>query len=177
MADSILITYATRTGSTKGISDFMVKTLSNLGEQVEILPIQAVRDLTAYKAIILGSAIQASKLMPEVIEFVKDNRNELSKKPFAVFLVCVTLAMRNGKKYHSFVSGWLDPIRSDLNPISEGFFSGVLDIKKIPSRLDRLKFRLSVLFGFWKEGDHRDWSAIQHWTEELKSDIDKKLNK
>ena len=26
--------------------------------------------------------------------------------------------------------------------------------------MDRLKFRLSVLFGAWTEGGHRDWNAI-----------------
>lgn len=176
MAGSILITYATRTGSTKGISEFIGKTLSNLGEQVEILPVQSVTDLTAYKAIIVGSAIQSSKLMPDAIEFVKNNRIELAKKPFAVFLVCMTLAMRNGKNYHSFVSSWLEPVRSVLNPISEGLFSGTLELHKIPSLLDRLKFRLSILFRVWKEGDHRDWNEIQRWAEKLKSEIDKKLN-
>jgi hypothetical protein len=43
-----------------------------------------------------------------------------------------------------------------------------LDISKIPSFSDRLKFRLSVLFGAWKEGDHRDWDAIGEWARELK---------
>jgi hypothetical protein len=27
---------------------------------------------------------------------------------------------------------------------------------------------MSVLFGVWKEGDHRDWNAIQKWALELK---------
>jgi hypothetical protein len=31
-----------------------------------------------------------------------------------------------------------------------------------------MKFRLSVLFGVWKEGDHRDWNAINNWALELK---------
>jgi hypothetical protein len=42
-------------------------------------------------------------------------------------------------------------------------FAGMLDIRKIPSFGDRLKFRLSVLFGAWSEGDHRDWNAIREW--------------
>ena len=32
---------------------------------------------------------------------------------------------------------------------------------------DRLKFRLSVAFGVWKEGDHRDWNAIRAWAQSL----------
>jgi menaquinone-dependent protoporphyrinogen IX oxidase len=30
------------------------------------------------------------------------------------------------------------------------------------------EFRLSVLFGVWKEGDHRDWNAIRTWAENLR---------
>ncbi len=52
-------------------------------------------------------------------------------------------------------------------PLSEGLFAGVLDIEKIPSFSDRFKFRLSVIFGVWKEGDHRDWQAIQEWATSL----------
>jgi hypothetical protein len=51
--------------------------------------------------------------------------------------------------------------------VGEGIFAGALDIGKIPSRGDRLKFRLSVLFGVWSEGDHRDWDAIHTWAEDL----------
>jgi hypothetical protein len=44
----------------------------------------------------------------------------------------------------------------------------MLDISKIPSFSDRLKFRLSVKLGVWKEGDHRDWKAIGSWAESLR---------
>jgi hypothetical protein len=54
-----------------------------------------------------------------------------------------------------------------LKPVSEGLFAGALDIRKIPSFSDRLKFRLSVLFGAWTEGDHRDWNAIRTWAQSL----------
>jgi hypothetical protein len=37
-----------------------------------------------------------------------------------------------------------------------------------PSASDRLKFRMSVLFGVWKEGDHHDWAAITSWATMLK---------
>jgi hypothetical protein len=50
---------------------------------------------------------------------------------------------------------------------SEGLFAGALDISQVPSFRDRLKFRLSVVFGVWSEGDHRDWVAIRAWAEEL----------
>lgn len=172
MKTTILITYATRSGSTKEIAEFIGETLSANGEQVEITPIQTAADLLEYKAIILGSAIQSGKLLPETTEFVERNKAELSLKPFAVFLVCMTLAMKNISKYRSFISGWLEPIRVVVKPFSEGLFSGMLDINKIHKFSDRLKFRLSVLFGVWKEGDNRNWNEIQLWAKNLKSEIE-----
>jgi hypothetical protein len=73
----------------------------------------------------------------------------------------------SNQKYREHVSAWMEPVRSLAKPISEGLFAGALDISKIPSFADRLKFRLSVAFGVWSEGDHRDWNAIQAWSEKL----------
>ena len=58
-------------------------------------------------------------------------------------------------------------MRALVRPVSEGLFAGTLDIKKIPSIGDRLKFRISVMMGVWKEGDHRDWNAIRAWAASL----------
>jgi hypothetical protein len=37
----------------------------------------------------------------------------------------------------------------------------------VPGIGNRVKFRLSVAFGVWKEGYHRDWDAIRAWAESL----------
>jgi hypothetical protein len=55
-----------------------------------------------------------------------------------------------------------------VRPVSEGLFAGGLPSRKSTSFSDRSKFHLSVLFGVWKEGDHRDWDAIRKWAVELK---------
>jgi hypothetical protein len=59
------------------------------------------------------------------------------------------------------------PVKRLAKPVSEGLFAGALDIRKIPSLSDRLKFRLSVQLGVWNEGDHRDWQAIHAWAKNL----------
>jgi menaquinone-dependent protoporphyrinogen oxidase len=79
----------------------------------------------------------------------------------------MTLAMADADKYRAGVSEWLDPVRAVVQPVSEGLFAGVLDTRKIPSLKDRLMFRMSVAFGVWKEGDHRDWDAIRAWASSL----------
>ncbi|MFN2212488.1 MAG: flavodoxin domain-containing protein [Anaerolineales bacterium] len=167
MPQKILVTYASRTGSTAEVAELVVKTLADRGMQVDLSPVQDVVDLTPYGAVVAGSAIQNQHWLPEAVQFVETYQAELTRKPFAVFSLCMTLAMRNGEKYRPQVSDWLHPIRDLVPPFSEGLFAGILDIQKIPSSSDRLKFRLSVLFRVWTEGDHRDWDAIRTWIDDL----------
>ena len=163
----VLVTYASRFGSTQGIAEAIGRDLTESGLSVDVLPMRAVSDLAPYEAVVAGSAINGGEWLPEAMQFVRQHRLELARKPFAAFLVCMTLGMRNGEQYRSHVASWLAPVRALVKPVSEGFFAGALDIARIPSFSDRLKFRLSVLFGVWKEGDHRDWDAVRAWAREL----------
>ncbi|MBI5954594.1 MAG: flavodoxin [Chloroflexi bacterium] len=167
MSTKILVTYATCTGSTVGVAEAIGKTLSEGGLTVDVLPMKEVKNLSQYRAVVAGSAIQGKQWLPEAVDFVRANRAELSRKPFAAFLVCMTLAMKNGENYRPFVVEFLAPVRALVRPVSEGQFAGVLNISKVPSFSERIKFRLSVLFGVWTEGDHRDWKAIRSWAESL----------
>ena len=167
MNNKILVTYASRFGATAGVAEAIEKTLTELGAQVDVLPMKDVKDLSAYQAVVVGSAINGGAWLPEAMQFVHAQQAELRSKPCAAFLVCMTLSMKNGEQYRNHVSTWMEPVRALVKPVSEGLFAGALDIGKIPSFSDRLKFRLSVLFGAWKEGDHRDWNAIRSWTESI----------
>jgi menaquinone-dependent protoporphyrinogen oxidase len=167
MSDKILVAYASRTGSTAGVAEAIGKTLSENGVQVEVRPMEDVKDLAPYRAVVAGSAIQGAQWLPDAMQFMRTHRAALTQKPFAAFLVCMTLTISNGK-YRAQVADWLQPVRALVKPVSEGLFAGTLDISKVPSFSDRLKFRLSVAFGVWSEGDHRDWNAIRAWAESIR---------
>ncbi len=167
MVKKVLVTYASRTGFTHGIAETIAKTLSEDPLDVDLILMNEVDDLSSYQAVVAGSGIQAGAWLPEAMEFIQKNKQELLKKQFAAFLVCMTLAMKNGDKYRSHVADWMQPVRAIVPTVSENIFAGGLELKKIPSVGDRIKFRLSTLFGVWKEGDHRDWDAIQNWSKEL----------
>ncbi len=168
MSNKILVTYASRLGSTAGVAEAIGKTLLDNGAQVEVRRMEEVTDLTPYSAVVAGSAIRGKQWLPEAMQFMQKHQAALRQKPFAAFLVCMTLAMKNGEKYRPHVATFLDPVRALVRPVSEGLFAGVLNISKVESFSNRLKFRLSVLFGVWKEGDHRDWNAIREWANNLR---------
>lgn len=168
MTNKILVTYASRTGSTAEIAEAVGKTLRESGAQVDVLPMQEVKNLTPYRAIIAGSAIRKSKWLPEAVQFIRTHQTMLTHKSFAMFTVCITLTMGAGEQYRSAVKNWVAPVRSLVRPFSEGFFAGVLNFNKLPFNWDTLLFRIAVLFGVFPRGDRRDWNAIRAWAEGLK---------
>jgi menaquinone-dependent protoporphyrinogen oxidase len=169
--EKILVTYASRAGSTAEVAEVIGETLAENGTEVEVLPMQAVKDLTPYRAVVAGSAIRGSKWLPEALQFIQTNRAVLAQKPFAEFTVSITLAMSNSDQYRQTVSKWVEPVRAQVRPVSEGLFAGMLDFKKLPINLDTLLLRLSVVLGIFPRGDHRDWNAIRAWAESLKPQL------
>lgn len=172
MVKKILVTYASVTGFTLGVAEMIAKTLEDDYFQVELIPMNSVKNLEKYDAVVAGSGIQAGAWLPEAMQFVRENQSELSKKPFAAFLVCMTLAMKNGDQYRSHVKEWMQPVRALVPTVSENIFAGGLDLKKIPSASNRIKFRMSTLLGIWKAGDHRDWEAIRLWAGDVKRKLE-----
>ena len=172
MNKKILVAYASCTGSTAEVAEKIGKNLEASGVEVDVCEVGEITTVSEYQAVVLGSAVQAQKWLPEAVRFVDTFQRELAQKPCAMFTLCMTLAMKNGEKYRADIESWLEPVRRKLNPVSEGLFAGVLDISKIPSFSERLKFRMSVLFGVWKAGDNRDWDAIQKWIDGLPGLLD-----
>jgi menaquinone-dependent protoporphyrinogen oxidase len=168
MSNTILVAYASRAGSTAGVAEAIGQTLAESGALVEVRAMQDAHDLAAYRAVVAGSAIQGGHWLPEAMQFMHTHQAALAHKPFAAFLVCMTLATPRADTYRQSVAEWLVPVRSLVRPVSEGLFAGALDISTVPSFRDRLKFRVSVALGVWREGDHRDWNAIRAWAADLK---------
>ena len=115
---------------------------------------------------VAGSAIQGGVWLPEAMQFMQDHQHELAQKPFAAFLVCMTLTMGEGK-YRAQVSEWLAPVRALVHPLSEGLFAGMVNFRKLPFSFKNLMLRAPVLLGLWPRGDKRDWAAIRTWAVSL----------
>lgn len=168
MPNVILVTYATRAGSTAGVAEAIGETLSDCGAPVVVHPMLEVSDLLPYRAVVAGSAIHDKRWLPEAMQWVETQRAALAQKPFAAFLVCMTLAMKHARWAQQVnVLDWLAPVRALAPTVSEAGFAGALDISKIPYFAARLRFRISVWTGVWKEGDHRDRAQIRAWARTL----------
>src|SRR5512136_27516 len=99
MSNTILVTYASRLGSTAGVAEAIGKTLAENGAEVEVRRMEDVTDLAPYHAVVAGSAIRNKQWLPEAMQFMRTHQAVLRQKPFAAFVVCLTLAMKNGETY------------------------------------------------------------------------------
>ena len=168
MPNRILVTYASRAGTTVEVAEAIARTLTQDGVQVDVLPMNSVKDLSPYQAVVAGSAIRGSKWLPEAIQFVQTHQSILTQKKVALFTVCITMSMKNAENYRAGVMNWIAPVRAMVKPISEELFAGMLDFGKLPINKDTLMLRLSVALGIFPRGDHRDWNKIQSWAQSLK---------
>ncbi len=167
MTNSVLVAYASRNGSTRSVAEAIGQTLGAGGVAVDVRAMADVTDLTPYRAVVAGSAIRGGKWLPEAMEFLHTHQAALARKPFAAFLVCITMGSPN-PQYRAGVADWMAPVRAVVKPDSEGFFAGVLDLAQLPLSLRTLAFRAAVAFGALPQGDHRDWAAIRAWATRIR---------
>lgn len=167
---NILVAYASRSGSTTEIAQAIGETLTQRGIAVDVLPMTQVDHLSPYTAVIAGSAVWQQRWLPEAMHFLETHRRELTQKPVATFLVCMALATKNPSRYQHGLRAafaWMAPARNLVHPVSEGYFAGVLELKKINALHFRIALGMMVRLGLFTEGDHRDWDAIGKWADAL----------
>jgi menaquinone-dependent protoporphyrinogen oxidase len=167
MSNKILVAYASRAGSTSGVAEAIGQTLGDSGAPVEVRRMQDVHDLAPYRAVVAGSAIRGAKWLPEAMQFMEMHRAALARKPFAAFLVCITLAMPKGEEYRPFVADFLKSVRAMVKPVSEGLFAGALNYSHLPLIPEGIQMRILSATTRTPEGDYRNWDDIHAWASDL----------
>ena len=150
----VLITAASRHGSTLEIASAIEGVLLSAGIQTAIVTPERVADLAGYDAVILGSAVYAGHWLAPAKDFVTRNLSGLMARP--VWL---------------FSSG---PIGDAGKPIEEP--SDVARVREATSarehrifagRLDRRDLgrgeRLIAAVVRVPDGDYRSWTEIEGW--------------
>lgn len=158
MNNRILITYATRAGSTVGVAEAIGVTLRLRGLNVDIQPVTARPSVDKYDAVILGSAIRMGGWLPEMVEFIKTNQSVLQSHPVALFTIHM---LNTGADETSRAArlAYLSSVRQFVNPIDEAFFAGRIDLDTL-SFMDRLMVKMVKS----PIGDFRDWERIRAWS-------------
>ncbi len=165
----ILVAYASATGSTGGTAEIIGRLLAGKGAYVEVHPVQAVKNLEGFDAVVIGSAIHGGKWMPEATAFLQANQEQLGKIPTAFFLVCLTL-VNDTEETKKTAAQFLQAERALVNPVVEGRFAGAVLLNRLPFFM-RLPFRIGLVSmgKGWNGGDYRNYDAIRAWANSLAS--------
>ena len=160
----ILVTYASRCGSTGGVAGAIAETFGEAGASVDVLRVENVSDPAKYQGVVIGSAIRSDQWLPEAIDFVKGHCNVLRELPVAYFLTCLTLT-QNTKENRKKALGYMAPLRRDaprVVPVDTGLFAGALSYGKLPYMM-RMVMKMKMQGMGVTEGDYRDWKSIRSW--------------
>jgi len=157
----VLVAYATWAGSTAGVAERVAEVLNRSGLAAEAVRAKEVREVSPYGAVVLGSAVHAGKLHPDALKFARRNAADLGSKPFAAFIVC--LAMKGSdEKARATAGAYLDSVRRQARPLSEGLFAGAYDPQKL-SFVERQIMKMIKA----PRGDFRKWDEIEAWAASL----------
>ena len=163
MSKKVLVTYATKRGSTTEVAEFIGQTLREVGFEVDVQNVKQVKGVDGYDAVVVGSAIRIGNWLAEAKNFLKKHKARLSQVPLAYFTVCITLA-EDTPEHREEVAGYLKPVRDILPAQAEGYFAGFVDVDNLPF-IFRMMVKQSEDI---KEGDFRDWDAIKGWALDIK---------
>ena len=175
----VLVAYASKYGSTKGIAEFIGEKLQLRGIHADVQEVGAVDDSGVYDAFVIGSAAYMQHWLKEAKQFVSQNRSVLRSRPVWLFSsgpVGKEAKDPKGRDYKEIsVPKEIDEFREMINPRDHRVFFGVLD----PSRLTG-----PIAFGYkmvrlsksarevLPEGDFRDWNEIEAWATGIAQELE-----
>ncbi len=161
MKDTILVAYATRYGSTADVAEAIGDELRKAGNEVEVRPISELRDLSQYRAAVIGSPIYMGKWLPEAQVFVERHQQYLRGIPVAYVAVGLVATGRTPDAIRKAEAS-MSQVRMLVNPVDIGIFPGRLESSRL-SAADRAIIKLVRA----KTGDFRDWGAVRAWAQAL----------
>lgn len=158
----VLVSAASKYGSTQEIAEVIALTLEREGADVDIVPPGQVDRVDVYDAFVIGSAVYAGHWLQAARTLVKAYAGELEDKPVWLF--------SSGPLGHPPKPEG-DPIdvteiRDELTINGHAVFAGRLD----KSRLSFME-RAMVMALHAPEGDHRNWSEIRRFAKDVASEL------
>ncbi len=161
---TVLVAYASKHGSTKGIAERISAKLQQMGKATDVRSIDTVSDAGSYEAFVIGSAIYYGSWMKEATEWVHHNQTILANRPVWFFSsgplgTEVKDAEQQPKEIADF--------QKTIKPRDHQIFFGSLDHNNL-SFTERMVLKAVRA----PEGDYRNWEAVDAWAEGIARDLE-----
>jgi menaquinone-dependent protoporphyrinogen oxidase len=149
----VLVTAASRHGSTADIAAAIVRELRLHGLDAEFMEPRDVDDVSAYDAVVLGSAVYAGRWMGSATDFITRCRHSLAGRPVWLFSSGPVGTPANPADAPS-----VSKLMEETGALGHQVFAGKLDRAEL-GRLERTMIRAVRA----PEGDYRNWDEITRW--------------
>jgi menaquinone-dependent protoporphyrinogen oxidase len=156
MEPIVLVTYATRMGSTEELALAVADALREDSLAVEVQPVKDVHSLQRYSAVVLTAPLYMFRLHKDARDFLSSHRSELIKVPVALF---VPGPVHEDEKEWTGAREQLDKELARfpwLAPFAQHIVGGKFDPAKLV-----FPFNLIPPLKKMPSGDVRDWSEIR----------------
>ncbi len=173
---SILVTYASRHGSTRGIAERIAERLRENGLAAEVRSVATVRDAARYDAFIVGAAAYMFHWLKDASTFVKRNQALLAARPTWLFssgpVGTETVDKQGRDVLETTVPKEFPELRKAIHPRGEQVFFGAIDPTSRPVGLaERFVSLMPAARDALPKGDFRDWPAIDAWADRIARDL------
>jgi len=159
----VLVTAASRHGSTREIADAIAEELRRSTIDTECHDLGEITGIEGYDAVVFGSAIYMGNWLPEARSFAEEHRDEFSKVPVWVFSSGPIGAQNPQPQNNPNV---LATTFGDVEVRDHRVFVGKID----PDELG-LAERVVVKMVKAPEGDFRDWDDIRGWAKQIAAEL------
>jgi menaquinone-dependent protoporphyrinogen oxidase len=167
---TVLVSYASKYGGTRGIAELIAKTLAGSGVEAVAQATSCTSDLSGYEAFVLGSALYMGSWMKEALIFARQNHDILTSRPVWLFssgpLGTATTDARGQDVRDSAGPRQLPELRELLGARDHHVFFGVSDHTHFDLR-DKLIYAVPGGRKLLVDGDFRDWSDVENWANEI----------
>jgi menaquinone-dependent protoporphyrinogen oxidase len=165
MSKNVLVTYATRAGSTFEVASVIGEVLAARGFSIEVRPVKENPIVKEYQAVVMGSAIRMGNWLPEAMDFIIRNQSALNQVPTVIFTVHM-LNTGGDAASRATRQAYTIPVRELLAPLDEAFFTGKIDYANL-SFFDRTIAKAAEKSTGTVASDFRDWGKIRAWAQTI----------
>jgi menaquinone-dependent protoporphyrinogen oxidase len=159
MMSRVLVTFATKHGSTGEIAGIVADTLREHGLEVDVVAARDVHDLRSYPVVVLGSAVYMNRWQGDALDFLKRFERDLEVRSLWLFSSGPTGGTPDADAKVGQILGAQPPAPGEA--ARRGDALGARGHATFGGRIDE---SMGGIFERWMpRGDWRDPEAIRAW--------------